>query len=458
MSAPPPAPTPTPARTAGPPAGPSREPYAPGELPPGPRAPAAVQTVAFHRDPLGTLQRARDRYGDLVTVRLLLAGTLVECCDPQDARRVLDADPGTGQAGRARQGLLGMVSERSVLGGDGAAHREARARVAAAFVPAALEGLAPRVAALAAEHAASWPTGRPTRLLPRVRALCDDVFVRLVLGVEDPGRARALAGAVQRMLWTPGNPPTPVPGQQAGPLVQAAARAAFAQRSAAARRLLADEVRARRAAGRAGGGAVGALLADDALGVGDAVDQLLPLTMAGQEPPAAGLAWVLERSSRLPALDAGLRGSAPGGAWWRAAVSEVLRVRPPVHTAARVLVRDLPLASRTLPAGVVAAAPIVLLHRDPRAWEAPEEVRPERFLRDGRHVVDEVPAAAYLPFGGGARRCLGEPLTWLLADAALPAVLARIRVAPALARAERQVVRGTVLVPHRGALSVLHPA
>jgi cytochrome P450 len=258
------------------------------------------------------------------------------------------------------------------------------------------------------------------------------------------------------MLWTPGNPPSPVPGQQAGRWVGAAGRALFDRRSAPARRLLADEVRARRAADRPGRGAVGALLADDALDVGAAVDQLLPLTMAGQEPPAAGLAWALELSAR----DAGLRGRLaaaagdPAGA--RAAFSEVLRLRPPVHTVARRLTRDLALGGAVLPAGTVAAVPVALLHRDPRAWDEPERARPERFLRDGRHEAPELPAAPYLPFGGGARRCLGEPLSWLLAEAALPELLAGARAAPVLARPERQVVRGTVLVPHRSALAVLH--
>ena len=56
-------------------------------LPPGPRS-ATLQTVAFARDPFGTLQYHALRYGDPFTLRLF-TGPIVLTGSPGDAARLL---------------------------------------------------------------------------------------------------------------------------------------------------------------------------------------------------------------------------------------------------------------------------------------------------------------------------------------------------------------------------------
>jgi cytochrome P450 len=62
--------------------------------------------------------------------------------------------------------------------------------------------------------------------------------------------------------------------------------------------------------------------------------------------------------------------------------------------------------------------------------------------------MDSVPSV-YLPFGSGARRCLGEALAQAEAATIVPTVLSERRIRPLWPREERMVLRGTVLVPHR---------
>ena len=419
------------------------------QLPPGPELGRVTQGVLFHRDPLGFLRRMRAEHGDVFTLRLAVAGPMVIVAAPEAAARIVVADPAHGHGGEARRRIVQMVSPRSVLGADERQHRAARSRLAPAFAAEALDRHRDVMACLAESHVARWPRGRPFRLLPRVRTLCDEVFVHLVLGVHDEKRARALVLAIRRMLWTPGNPPLPPPGQGSG-IAGAFGMRLFERRVAPVERLLADEIDARRRDGDHDGDDVLAcmLRADPPLATTEIVDELVPVLMAGQEPPGAALTWLLDRLAREPHAAERFASADEDAAWREAMVRETLRVRPAVHSVARRLTVPLEVDGHRLPAGAVAVAPIVLLHRDPLAYPDADAFRPERFANG---TPDSAP---FLPFGGGARRCLGEPLAHAMIASVVPAILRAVWLRPLWPEPERMVVRGTVLVPHRSGLAV----
>src|SRR3954454_1930292 len=161
-------------------------------VPPGPSVGALTQSVAFHRDPLGVLRRCQAQYGDVFTLRLPTARRMVVVADPSAVGVIAGADPLVATTGAGRRRVLGMASPRSVLGADGEQHRNARLAVAPAFTPQALEMHRDEMVQLAVRHVTSWPRRRPFRLLPRLKTLSDEVFVRIVLGVRDEQRAAAL--------------------------------------------------------------------------------------------------------------------------------------------------------------------------------------------------------------------------------------------------------------------------
>jgi cytochrome P450 len=90
------------------------------------------------------------------------------------------------------------------------------------------------------------------------------------------------------------------------------------------------------------------------------------------------------------------------------------------------------------------------LHRDPKLHPEPERFRPERFADGGP------PPYSYLPFGGGAHRCLGAALATLELEAFIAALSARFRLEPA-GPPERAVRRGPTLIPAKGAPVVVNP-
>jgi cytochrome P450 len=91
--------------------------------------------------------------------------------------------------------------------------------------------------------------------------------------------------------------------------------------------------------------------------------------------------------------------------------------------------------------------PSTLLHRDPRGFADPDEFHPERWR------ADPPPDAPFFPFGGGARRCVGEHLAHAEIATVIPAFLAAGRPLPLASEPEPMVQRATVLVPKRGLLA-----
>jgi cytochrome P450 len=415
--------------------------------PPGPDASVLAQTVAFHRDPLEFLRRAQGEFGDVFQIRLLSARPTFVVADPAAVETLLGSDPERAHAGEARRAVLPFASPRSAFGGDGESHRSARQRIAPAFAPEAIASRREAITAIAERHASEWPIGRPFRLLSRVRTLCDEVFVRLVLGVRDEQLAAELTAAIGRMLRTPGNPPLTLPGRGDG-LMGEFGEALFQQRQAPVAAALSRAVEARRAEARGEVDVLGCMVSADAgLATGEIVDELMSLLMAAQEPPAIALTWILDRLAREPELAAGFLAD-PGSKRSDAIVRETLRLRPPASGSLRRLLEPMRVGERELPAGATVLVPTSLLHRDPRGFADPDRFEPERWL------AEPGPSWPFFPFGGGARRCVGEPLAHAEIEAVVPAVLRVLKLTPLAPEPEpeRMVQRATVLVPQRSLL------
>lgn len=416
-------------------------------LPAGPTAHPIAQAATFARDPQGALLRARARYGPVFTLRLFGVGPVVVAATADAFEVVADADPDGSRAGEARRGVLPQAAAGSMFGSDGDEHREVRTRIASPFDARRVADREAAMAERAAAHVASWPVGRPFRLLSRTRTLAEDLFVRFVLGIEDDVRARMVVQAVGATLRTPGNPPLTPPDRDEQRPLGPVLHAEFERRLRPLRGLLAREVADRRA-GRVptGDGILGHVAAS---GLSDEriVDELLVVLAAAQEPMAIALTRVLDRYARDPELVDALDRDGPDAPAFDAVASEALRLHPPALATLRTLTRDVEVGGHALPAGTDVMVPFTLLNRDPTVFADPARFHPARFL-------DGPPPATFLPFGIGERRCPGEPLAGVELRASVPAVLSALRLRPLSREPERAVQRATVLVPQRSALMV----
>ena len=175
--------------------------------------------------------------------------------------------------------------------------------------------------------------------------------------------------------------------------------------------------------------------------------------MAGHDTTATALSWALERLTRHPdvlrkairAAHASAAGDPAGDEYLDAIGKEVLRIRPVVFDVGRVLTAPTDVAGYRLPAGVMVAPGIGLVHASAERYPHPERFDPDRMLGAS------LSPTTWLPFGGGNRRCLGATFALAELRIVLREVLRRVELETTAAAGERQRVKGVTLIPHRGA-------
>ena len=147
-------------------------------------------------------------------------------------------------------------------------------------------------------------------------------------------------------------------------------------------------------------------------------DQVITIFMAGHETTSQALSWTWYLLSQNPAVEAKLHnelsavlgGRAPRYEdladlrYTRMVLEETMRLFPPAHIFSRQPIADDEILGHRIPAGAEVLILPWLLHRKPSLWENPERFDPERFAPERAAAR---PRFAYIPFGAGARICIG---------------------------------------------------
>jgi cytochrome P450 len=165
-------------------------------------------------------------------------------------------------------------------------------------------------------------------------------------------------------------------------------------------------------------------------------NNLLAFVLAGHETTALALTWSLY----LLAFDQGVQTRARAAAqdvlgdraataadlerlaYIRQVVEEALRLYPPAALLRRRAAEEDRIADRAVRPGTLVTLPIYAVHRHERLWEFPNAFDPDRFAPEavrGRHRF------SYLPFGAGARACIGASFAMMEAQIILASLLAR---------------------------------
>jgi cytochrome P450 family 135 len=417
------------------------------DLPPGPRAPAIWQTAAWMARPGAFLQSVHRRFGDPATIRTYWTQEpMVLFSGPAAVREVFGLDPAIAPAGESWEFLRPFAGPDSILLLDGDEHLRERRLMQRPFHGERMRAFTPIVAELARRELDSWD-GRVVTL-ERMRQLTLQIILRVVFGARGEQEVAQLRDAIEDTLS----------GVRSLPRVMSMAvvRRELGPRSPWGRFRIAVErfddlllsLVARRRAEPSGDSLLSLLLEqrdDDGRPPTDRHirDQLVALLVGGHDSSAASLAWGFERLARHPEVHARMSEGDP--AYLDAVVKEVLRARPALTIAPRLLRQPASIGGRVIPAGVQVAACLWLAMRREDLWPQASAFRPERWLEPPKPD-----AMTWIPFGGGVRRCAGAPFAEMEMREVLRAAAA-LKLRPARSEPERARRSMLVVVPDRGA-------
>jgi cytochrome P450 family 135 len=433
-------------------------------LPPEPKHSPLVQTLRWSFRPLPFMQECREKYGDSFSVTFAtFERPMVMISDPA-AIKALYTERSHGLPPGREVVLTPVVGPHSVLVIEGSDHLAHRKVMLPPFHGERMRSYEPVVTEIVDAEIDSWPLGEELPIHPRMQAITLEVILRVVFGVSEGPRLEQLRVVLTKVLEETASPFAQLIGLASRRFGGRGPWAKFETQLRAVDELLYAEIADHRKRDdlEERDDILSLLMQarfEDGSGMSDEDlrDQLMTLLLAGHETTATALAWTFDLLLRHPRELARLRDSLEAGEddYLRATISESLRLRPVVPLAGRRLGKDLEADGLTLPAGTDVTPAIWLAHTRADVYPEPFAFRPERFL-------DEAPDTyAWIPFGGGVRRCLGAAFAEFEMRIVLREVLTRCELHKANPRPEKIGRRNITLSPKDGTPVVLtarHPA
>jgi cytochrome P450 family 138 len=422
-------------------------------MPRGPKTPRFVNGLLFLFAQRWLVPRLKRRYGDAYTLELPVIGTTVVVSHPDLVKAVYTAKPDVLYGGRNPLG--GLLGPGSLFSMDEDRHLEERRRLLPPFHGDRMRSYDGLIEEEALAAMRSWPDGEEIPTIRTFQRITLRVILRAVFGAEGANLAD-----LEEML-----PPMTALGQRlvTAPVLQRD----LGRRSPGGRYL-----RLRRRYDAIVKGLIDERLADPALteridilalmlaplreageqvNHGELADELLTLLVAGHETTASALAWTVDRLRRHPEILRRLEQEAKGdSSTLRAAtINEVLRVRPIIGVTGRTVMKPFSLGEWRLPPGSRVVTQIAATHADERFHSDAQRFDPNRY------VSRKPDTYAWIPFGGGMRRCLGAAFAQLEMDVVLRTLLRHFELQPTDTPGERDSFRGVAFAPAKGGLAVL---
>lgn len=455
------------------------------KLPPGPTPHSLATLARWALTPLELLQDAQQKYGDTFTFEGFGNQTVVFFSRPDAVRDIFTGSPDDLHAGEGNAILEAVLGRNSLLLLDGAAHARERKLLMPPFHGERMAAYGKVMRDITDAQVDGWAMETAFPMHRETAAITLEVILRTVFGVEELDRLDHLRKQLSTFVETGANPAVltllltvPAPKlrrwltagtERDAPFWKKNLRSilpfhSLATSAGEVEEGLLREIRRRREEGTDGRADILSMLVAARYEDGEAMsdealrDEMVTLLLAGHETTALSLAWVFHRLFMHPevhrkVLDEIAR-VADGGApepehmpkleYLDMVIRETQRVHSILPLVVRKLQRPMTIGGADLPAGVMVAPAIPLLHMRRDIWGDPENFRPERFA-EKRPTPFE-----FLPFGGGVRRCIGAAFAQYEMKIVLARILWRTTLRAARPVPLKTVRRGITLGPDHG--------
>jgi cytochrome P450 family 138 len=418
-------------------------------LPPATRLPKMFQGLAFAMSRRWMIRRLARRYGNVFMMNVPIYGHVVVVADPQLAKQIFTTSPE--ELGNIQPNLSRLFGSGSVFALDREDHRRRRRLLAPPFHGKSMKNYEAIIEEETLRETANWPEGRPFATLPSMMHITLNAILRAVFGADG-----AELDELRRLI-----PPWVTLGSRLAAMPKP--KRNYGRYSPWGRLdewrrqydLIVDKlIDAERADPKfADRTDVLALMMRSTYEDGsvmsrkDIGDELLTLLAAGHETTAATLGWAFERVSRHPDLLAALvdEGENDGGELRQATILEVQRARTVIDFAARSVYPPVyQLGEWVIPRGNSIIVSIGQIHDNPNVFPDPERFDPQRY------IGGKPSAFAWVPFGGGTRRCVGAAFANMEMDVVLRTVLRHFSIETTTAPGEQWHCRGVAYTPKDG--------
>jgi cytochrome P450 len=419
----------------------------------------AVQTLRWMFRPIEFMDQARRRYGETFGVKFIGFKTpLYFTSDPAAAKVIYSNRKNTLPPGRNTV-LEPVMGPRSILLLEGSEHMARRKLMLPPFHGERMRAYESVIQEVIDREIDSWPQGREFRIHSRMQSVTLEVILRAVFGVTDEARLTRMRQRLAVLLRQTASPGLQLVGLASQRFGRWGPWRRFEGTLGQVDEVIHEEIAERRAdpdleqredilsmliVARFEDGSE---MSDDELR-----DQLVTLLLAGHETTATALAWTFDLLLRNPGALERLRAEiaeGEGDEYLRAVITESLRLRPVIPIAGRRLAEGIEVDGYALPAGADISPAIYLTHTRPDIYPDPHSFKPERFLDEGPDTY------AWIPFGGGVRRCLGATFAEFEMRIVLREVLGRCELQAASEEAEGIKRRNITFSPKRGTPVVL---
>lgn len=392
-----------------------------GKAPPTSPLPAPAQALQWIGRPYEFLRDCAKQHGDVFTLNFGAQGTYTVFSHPDAIREIFTADPAVLHVGPGNGVLEPLVGSSSLLLAEEKQHARHRRLLMPAFQQKAIAGYAHTIREVLLAATESWAVGCEFVAQDFLQDVSIDVILRAVFGLRASSACAELKAELVGLL----NDKRLGLGLL-GQLRESTPLPALAEWRARLERLrqltVSTIVERRSAADRDSASDILAMLLGSTNEDGsrrpdvEIRDELLTLVVTGHETTATALAWGLywlathaDVGERLR-LEVAALGSTPDPKLYLqleyldATCKEILRIYPIVPAVFRQVVRPFGVAGYNFAPGTVLSPSIYLTHHREDLYPEGDRFDPNRFLQRTYSPYE------YLPFGGGARRCIGMHL------------------------------------------------